>query len=119
MINTCKVISLYKEQYGGDDAEELMPLCETVCAELSLRLKKQSFSEDIRVLNAAAAMLNHRIKLREAAGDDGIASFRAGDVTVTRSAGHIITRAQAQLDSALACAAPLFKDREFFFAGVR
>lgn len=113
MIDVYKVISLC-----GDSGEGLLPLASEICLELEPMLKKDEYSSDGRIIALAAAMLKRRIAIT-GTRDDDFTSFKAGDVTVTRSAGQSITRAENELDFCRKAALPLLRDDEFFFSGVR
>lgn len=119
MIDSWNVLAALKRNYSAEGAdEELMPLCSAAAAELTVRLKPNADCADIRILNAASAMVNYRLCMRKMCGEDGVTSFKAGDVTVSISPAALIERAEKEKSEAMIAALPLLNDDEFVFRQV-
>ncbi len=119
MIDCWSVLNALKEYYApqGED-ESFVPICEAVARELTLRVKTGADFEDIRLINAAAAMANYRLSIRNVSSADGVTSFKAGDVTVSVSSQAYIEQAEKEKTRAVLEALPLLKDDEFIFRQV-
>ncbi|MBO5409833.1 MAG: hypothetical protein J6A60_01075 [Clostridia bacterium] len=119
MIDCRNVLDALREYYaceGSDD--ELLPLCEAAARELSLKVKKNADFGDIRLINAAASMANYRLNFKKLSSQDGVTSFKAGDVTVSISPEALTEQAEKEKTRAFLEALPLLKDDEFFFGQV-
>ena len=103
--------------HGETDAE-LIPVCDASARELSARVKPDADCSDIRLVNAAAAMVNHRLCLKRLHSDEGVTSFKAGDVTVSISPSALAEQAERDKTAAILAAAPLLRDDEFLFRQV-
>ena len=115
MIDRQRVISAFEQLYdAGDYAERLTPFCEAACLAVEAKMRKNADCSDSRIISLAAALLNRRI-ISRIADDDGVASFRAGDVTVTKKTGEKIKEAGEDVSRALELAAPLLRDDSFLF----
>lgn len=97
---------------------EALPLCEAA-ANLILKRKKDSAdADDPRLVRAAAAVANYDLVVLNTSDEDGTQSFKAGDVTVSRSSDTLLKRAAAIKADALRNALPLLRDEEFIFTCV-
>ena len=76
--------------------------------------------QEIAVLqqDAAAGLAYYKWTLRNFAGTDGITSFKAGDVTVSRSSACTLEQAEKVRDESLLAALPLLTDDAFLFCSV-
>lgn len=119
LIDCWSVLNALKEYYAPQEEDEnLVPICEAAARELSVRLKSNADAEDIRLINAAAAMANYRLCVRRISTQDGVTSFKAGDVTVSVSNGAYLEQAEKEKTRAFLEALPLLKDDEFIFRQV-
>ncbi|MBR3621456.1 MAG: hypothetical protein IKN56_08080 [Clostridia bacterium] len=118
MINRFSVISLAGGLYGIEE-QGISALCEAVCAGIEAGMKKNADPSDSRIIALAAAMLFYRYVIRETAADDGVASFRAGDVAVTLSGGERLKNSLSEIEKAQIAAAPLLNDEKFYFGQVK
>lgn len=119
MIDRLRILAALRDYYapeGTDD--ELMSLCTAAAKELEIRLKSGADSSDIRLINAAAAAANYRLCLKRLSSDEGVTSFKAGDVTVSVSPVALTERAEKEKNTALLLALPLLNDEEFVFRQV-
>ncbi len=119
MIDSLSILSALKENYSvkGTD-EELFPLCVSAAKELLPKLRADTDRSDIRLINLAAANVNYRLCVRNLHSEEGITSFKAGDVTVSISPSALLEQAEKEKTSAYLSALPLFRDDEFFFGQV-
>ncbi len=119
MIDCWRILNALREYYSpaGTD-EELMPLCNSAAKELNVRLKKNADSSDIRLINAAAAIVNYRLCVRNTGTSESVTSFKAGDVTVSISPNAAAELAEKEKSEAMLAALPLLRDEEFVFRQV-
>lgn len=119
MTDSWNVLSLLKDYYAPQlSDEELLPLCEAACSELSAITKPDAEPNDIRLVSAAAAIANYRLNAKNIYSENGISSFKAGDVAISVSGAETIASAKADRDEALQRALPLLIDNGFFFGQV-
>ena len=82
MIDPWSVLSLFRTCYQREESDDvLLPLCAAAAAELDARLRADADPGDIRLLDAAAAAVYHRLCLRMLESGQGVSIFKAGDVT--------------------------------------
>ena len=119
MIDCLSILSALREYYSvqGTD-EELAPLCTAAAKEIMPRIKTGAEHSDIRLINLAAAIVNHRLCVRNLRSEEGVTSFKAGDVTITMSPSALIEQAEKEKSQAMMSALPLLKDDGFFFGQV-
>ncbi|MGN0635274.1 MAG: hypothetical protein ACI4I5_03540 [Acutalibacteraceae bacterium] len=101
-----------------DAAAEALPLCRSALESLTSRLKPGADPADSRLIRAAAGLAYYKWILRNFAGTDGITSFKAGDVTVSRSSACTLEQAEKVRDESLLAALPLLTDDAFLFCSV-
>lgn len=120
MVSINSVLNRLRQLVTLDEqgAENALPLCGLCLEEIRTRLRKGADENDLRLAQAAAGLAFYRLTLRSAADGDGATSFKAGDVTVTRSPAAGMELAVAVRDEALAQAADLLTDRDFMFRQV-
>lgn len=108
-----------KEYYSPEGSDsDLLPLCKSAALEIQARIRNNADTEDIRLINAAAAIANYRLCMKKIASSDGTESFKAGDVTVSVSHSAMGEYAEKERSRALLEALPLFRDDEFVFRQV-
>ena len=119
LINCWRVLSALRDYYSHSETDaELIPICDASARELSARVKPNADCSDIRLINAAAAMVNYRLCVRRMHSDEGITSFKAGDVTISISPEALREQAEKDKTEAIIAAAPLLKDYDFLFRQV-
>ncbi|NLB36561.1 MAG: hypothetical protein GX824_04575 [Clostridiales bacterium] len=96
-----------------------LPLCSMSLDEIKIRLRDGVSPEDIRVTKAAVGLAYYKLVVRRLAGEEAITSFKAGDVTVSKSSAAALEIAAKIRDESLVDALPLMKDEEFLFRQVR
>ncbi|MBQ8027526.1 MAG: hypothetical protein IJ261_05360 [Clostridia bacterium] len=120
MINSQTVLFRLRQLVTLDEegAENALPLCQMCLEEVMSRLKPDADVTDPRIAQAAAALACYRTAFRDAADNNGATSFKAGDVTVTRTPAAILETACMIRDEAFIQAADLLTDRDFVFRQV-
>ncbi len=120
MIDSQTVLSRLRQLVTLDEegAENALPLCSLCLDEIRTRLRKNADPNDLRIAQAAAGLAYYRTVLREVSDSDGTTSFKAGDVTVTRTPAAILEIASSVRDEAFAGAADLLTDCNFMFRQV-
>ena len=118
MIDRNSVISLAAGLYGME-TQGLSALCDAVCLETEPLLRNGADPGDARILMLAAAVLRHRYLIREAGGNEGVTSFKAGDVGVSFSSGAALKDSLAEIERLKTAAAPLLRDDSFYFGQVK
>ncbi len=119
MIDIWSILDALRRNHAAQGTdEELTPLCASAAKELETRLRDDADCTDIRLVNAGAAMVNYRLCMRKSGTDEGVTSFKAGDVTVSVSPSAIIERAEKEKSEALISALPLLRDEGFVFRQV-
>lgn len=120
MVSRNTVLNRLRQLVTLDEqgAENALPLCGLCLDEIKSRLRDGADENDIRVAQAAAGLAYYRLALRQAADGSNTTSFKAGDVTVTRSPGALLELATVVRDEALAQAAEIIDDKDFLFRQV-
>ncbi len=120
MINSHNVLARLRQLVTLDEegAENALPLCRLCLEEILSRLKESADKDDPRIAQAAAGLAYYRKVIREAADNDGTTSFKAGDVTVTRTPAAMLEIACTVRDEAILQAAELLEDCGFVFRQV-
>jgi hypothetical protein len=120
MINSHTVLARLRQLVTLDEegAENALPLCRLCLEEIQSRLKETADKDDPRIAQAAAGVAYYRTVIRETADSDGTTSFKAGDVTVTRTPAAMIEYAARMRDDAIIQAADLITDNSFVFRQV-
>ena len=115
MIDRHRVINEFEKLYdSGQNEACLMPQCEAVCLAVEAKLRRAAYAGREEIILFAAALLNRRLT-GKTADEDAVASFRAGDVTVSRRTGEKLANAEKETQRAFELAAPLLRDDGFLF----
>lgn len=101
-----------------EDDAALFPMCTAALEEIAVRLRDDADHSDIRIANAAAAIVSYRLSLKSVADTDSVTTFKAGDVSITRSAGAVMQVAREEKMEAMIALLPLLRDTEFIFMQV-
>lgn len=120
MVNVWSVSHLL-ENIGGlseDEIKKAVPFCASACTELSNRLKDARFEDEPAVIFACAALAFYRYTLFSLAGNEDFSSFKAGDITVSRSSSASVENAVKLRDEALISASGFLTDVDFAFEAV-
>jgi len=106
-------------ELDDEAARAALPFCEAAMEQLLAGLDKKSDRKDPRLTQAGAAIAFCMLLLQEdsAKGEDGIASFKAGDITVTKKETprkDIMAKAERLKAEALEDIRPLMRDTGFY-----
>lgn len=121
MITQWSVLSLLKQLTDiGEEEEKLcLGIALSSLERVQSRLRADADINDVRIAQAAAGLAYYALCVRRAGGSaDGIQSFKAGDISVEKSADSSLKFAASVRDSALAELTPLLNDEGFFCCGV-
>lgn len=120
MITQWSVLSLLKQltDIGEDEEKVCLGIALSSLERVNSRLKVDADRDDVRIAQAAAGLAYYALCVRRAGSADGIHSFKAGDISVEKSADISLKFAASVRDSALAELTPLLSDDGFFCCGV-
>ena len=120
MANSQNVLFRLRQLVTLDEegAENALPLCGMCLEDVKCRLRSDANADDPRVAQAAAALACYRLAVRNAAENGDKVSFKAGDVTVSRTPASTVEFAAAMRDDACLQAVDLFEDNSFVFRQV-
>ena len=120
MTTPWNVLSRFRHLIEIDDteAEKLLPLCVVNLSRIKSQLRRDVNEEDIRITQAAAALTYYDYAVRLTSEDEDFTSFKAGDVTVSKSKSSLTENAEKIKNDALTALAPLIQDTSFIFLNV-
>ena len=120
MINVWSVSQVLEDTgvLSAEECKKAMPFCVAACTQLSKRLKDVKHEDEPSVINACAGMALYSYTLLQNSGSDDFSSFKAGDVTVSKSSSAIIENAVKFRDEALLQASEYLTDVDFVFKAV-
>ncbi len=120
MLTEKTVLNLLSQLVTLDEqgAENALPLCGLCLGEIRGRLREGADENDPKIAAAAAGLAYYRLTLRNASDSSGTTSFKAGDVTISRSPAALMQMAVTVRDEAIAQAAELLIDPDFVFRQV-
>ncbi len=114
------VLNALKQLTVIDDSEtsEILPTCKSSLDELGARLKNAADIGNIRIIKAAAGAAYYSLMLKRLSGEESMVSFKAGDVTVSKSTAAAFELASKVREETIRAALPLLRDDEFLFKQV-
>ncbi len=120
MINVWAVSQLLEDTgiLTADECKKAMPFCLSACSRLSQRLKESKFEDDPAVITACAGLALYSYSLLKSSSSEDFSSFKAGDVTISRSATSSFESAVKFRDESLLNAVPYLTDVNFAFEAV-
>ncbi len=120
MITQWSVLSLLRQLTDITDEDEALCLqtCLSALEGVRSRLSPNADPDDVRIAEAAAGAAFYSLCVRRLGKNDGIVSFKAGDISVEKSADTSLQNAAAVRDNAFAALTPLLRDDGFFCCGV-
>ena len=121
MISPWNVLARLKHyiEIDSDTEDSALSVCVVNLETIMSKIKDTADKDDPRITQAAAAMSYYDFAVRFASdGNDGITSFKAGDVTLSRSSQSLIEIASDVKKHALEDIAPLMRDEDFCFLAV-
>ena len=120
MINVWSVAKLLEDTgvLTEDEVKKAMPFCLSACARLSKRLKDEKFCNEPAVINACAGIALYDYTLLKCSSSEDFSSFKAGDVTISRSASSSFESAVKFRDESMLNATAYLTDVDFVFRTV-
>ncbi len=120
MINVWAVSQLLADTGAltEDECKKAMPFCLSACASLSKRLKDVKNEDEPTVIMACAGIALHNYTLLQNSGSGDFSSFKAGDITISRSSSSALESAVKFRDEAILNAVPFLTDVDFVFQAV-
>lgn len=120
MVNVWAVSQMLEDtgMLSSEDAKKALPFCTVACGELSKRLKEPRYEDEPAVIMACAGVALYKYTLSVNTAADDFTSFKAGDVTVSRSPAASAENAVKFRDEAVTSAAPYLEDVDFVFEAV-
>lgn len=120
MINVWSVVKLLEDTgvLTEDEVKKAMPFCLSACARLSKRLKDEKFRDEPAVINACAGIALYDYTLLKCGSSEDFSSFKAGDVTISRSASSSFESAVKFRDESMLNATDYLTDVDFLFRTV-
>ena len=120
MINVWSVSQVLEDAgvLSAEECKKAMPFCVSACARLSKRLKDIKNEDEPAVINACAGIALYGYTLLQCSGSDDFSSFKAGDVTISKSSSATIENAEKFRDDALLQASEYLTDVDFVFKAV-
>lgn len=117
-MDATQVLAVLRDNRLFDETDEDVLLRAAVRAlgEVKERMRPDADKSDPRVAITAAALARFRLFSELTENGERFASFKAGDITVSRDLRAEYETERALRDEALAAAAPLLRDGGFFFA---
>lgn len=117
MINVWSVSKLLEDTgvLTEEEVKRAMPFCLSACTNLSKRLKDVKFEDEPAVINACAGLALYNYSILRGNSTDDFSSFKAGDITISRSASSALENAVKFRDEALLQATEYLTDVDFVF----
>ncbi len=120
MINVWSVSKVLEDTgiLTEKEAKKAMPFCLSACSQLSKRLKDIKFEDEPAVINACAGIALYNYSLLQCASSENFSSFKAGDITISKSNNSGFESAVKFRDEALLQASEYLTDVDFVFKAV-
>lgn len=120
MTTSWNVLARFRQLVDIDDteADKLLPLCVVNLHRISSQLREDADPDDVRIAQAAAALVYYDYAVRLSFETDNVTSFKAGDITVSKTTTSLTENAEKMKKDALLELVPLMKDTNFIFLNV-
>jgi hypothetical protein len=120
MINVWSVSKLLEDTgvLTEEEVKKAMPFCLSACANLSKRLKDVKFEDEPAVITACAGMALYNYSLLQCTSSENFSSFKAGDITISKSNNSGFESAVKFRDETLLQASEYLTDVDFVFKAV-
>lgn len=120
MTSQWNVLARFRQLIDIDDdkAEDILPLCVVNLKRILVQLNENADKDDIRIAEAAAALTYYDYAVKLNSQTDEVTSFKAGDVTVSKSVSTLTEAAEKIKSDALIELIPLMKDTNFVFMNI-
>ena len=105
-------------QLNAAERAAVLPLCRCALERLQSQLRPDADPEDRRIARAAAADAHYDWTLRRLSQEESVTSFKAGDVTISRSADAALEIASRLRSEARLAVLPLLRDPYFLCCSV-
>lgn len=105
-------------QLDASDRAAVLPLCRCALERLQRQLRTDADPDDPRIARAAAADAHYDWTLRRISLEESVTSFKAGDVTISRSASAALELASRLRSEAYLAVLPLLNDPFFLCCSV-
>ena len=120
MTTSWNVLARFRQFINIDDeeAEKVLPLCVVNLRRIQAQLREDADPDDIRIQEAAACLTYYDYTVRLSHETDNVTSFKAGDITVSKTTLSLTEHAEKMKKDALLEIAPLMKDTSFVFLNI-
>ena len=120
MINVWSVSQMLEDTglLTADEAKKATPFCLAASTSLTPRLRNTKDEENPAVIMACAGIALYNYTLSAGAGSEDFSSFKAGDVTISKSTSALVENAEKFRNEALISATPFLIDVDFIFEAV-
>ena len=120
MVNVWSVSKVLEDTgiLTEEEAKKAMPFCISACSQLSKRLKDIKYEDEPAVINACAGMALYNYSLLQCTSSENFSSFKAGDITISKSNNSGFESAVKFRDETLLQASEYLTDVDFVFKAV-
>ena len=120
MVNVWSVSKVLEDTgiLTEEESKKAMPFCLSACSQLSKRLKDIKYEDEPAVINACAGMALYNYSLLQCTSSENFSSFKAGDITISKSNNSGFESAVKFRDEALLQASEYLTDVDFVFKAV-
>lgn len=120
MINVWSVSQILEDTglLTAEEAKRATPFCLAACSSLTPRLRDEKNEDNPAVIMACAGIALYNYTLSVSASSEDFSSFKAGDVTISKSSSASVENAEKFRDEALLSATPYLTDVDFVFEAV-
>jgi hypothetical protein len=120
MINVWSVSQVLEDTgvLNSEEVKRAMPFCVSACSQLSKRLKDEKNEDNSTVINACAGIALYNYSLLQCTSSENFSSFKAGDITISKSNNSGFESAVKFRDETLLQASEYLTDVDFVFKAV-
>ncbi len=120
MINVWSVSQVLEDTgvLSSEEVKKAMPFCVSACNQLSKRLKDIRDEDNPAVINACAGIALYNYSLLQCSKGEDFSSFKAGDITISKTKNSTFESAVKFRDEALLQASEYLTDVNFVFEAV-
>lgn len=120
MINVWSVSQILEDTglLTAEEAKKATPFCLAACSSLTPRLRDEKNEDNPAVIMACAGIALYNYTLSVSASSEDFSSFKAGDVTISKSSSASVENAEKFRDEAVLSATPYLTDVDFVFEAV-
>ena len=120
MVNVWSVSKVLEDTgiLTEEEAKKAMPFCISACSQLSKRLKDIKYEDEPAVINACAGIALYNYSLLQCTSSENFSSFKAGDITISKSNNSGFESAVKFRDETLLQASEYLTDVDFVFKAV-